>query len=622
MSINTNPMQASCLTAKKIIVYLACTAAIASAFMPTRAAEFTLDNGVQAKINTTVTFGSAYRTEDPDAGLLGPLSSARVPGAPAGKLGGNAGSSDLNFRKDSRVSSVLKGMADIELKKDNFGVFVRAKAWRDFALTDDLRPYGNFANGYKQGAPLSDEGFHPEAKFSNAQIVDAYVFGEVNVGTSAPLGIKVGRQFLNWGSARFVGGGINVINPLDVPGALRPGALPEESKLPVGMVYANLQNSKAWGLEGFVQLESRNMVLPGCGTFNSAANYAPVGCNYVSVLPTASDPVALANGRYGHRSADVTASDAGQFGVSWRLTPEEMNTDFRLFAMNYHSRAPSIRGYNANVAGTYGALGTGTPPSFSRLTDPNGMQYSMLYPENMQMFAASFESKPAPGTQVFGELAYRPNQAINLNASDLIAAFLQRSPTSALNLAKGVNAIPPGGSFDGFDRFAVTNLSLGATQIFPKQLGAERVVLTGEVGFSNVAGLPDVGTLRYGRSDDFGLAQVNALPCTDTTIAKLQCAQTGFVTSSSWGYRLRVAATYVVPAIGANITPSLYFAHDVNGYSYDGSYLEGRRTLRSAVRADWGKKYFAEVQYNQISGSTYNNQSDRDTLTVFGGVNF
>ncbi len=590
--------------------------------MPVNAVEFTLDNGVQAKVNATVTYGTTYRTEDPDAGLLGPLSSARVPGAPAGQLGGNAGSSDLNFRKDSRVSSVLKGSADFELKKDNFGVFVRAKAWRDFALTDDLRPYGNFANGYKADAPLSDDGFHAEAKFSNAQIVDAYVFGEFNVGASAPLAIKVGRQFLNWGSARFVGGGINVINPLDVPGALRPGALPEESRLPVGMIYANLQNNKAWGVEGFLQLESRSMVLPGCGTFNSAVNYAPVGCNYVSVLPTAADPVALATGRYAHRAADVNASDSGQAGLSWRLTPEDMNTDFRLFAVNYHSRAPSIRVTNPNVASGYGALGTGTPASFSRLTDPNGLQYAILYPENMQVFAASFESKPAPGTQLFGELAYRPNQAINLNASDLIAAFLQRSPTSALNLAKGTVAIPAGGTFDGFDRFAVTNLSLGATQIFSKQLGAERVVLTGEVGFSNVAGLPDAGTLRYGRSDDFGLAQVNTLPCTDTTIAKLQCAQTGFVTSSSWGYRLRVAATYVAPALGANITPSIFFAQDVNGYSYDGSFLEGRRTLRTAVRADWGKKYFAEIQLNQISGGTYNNQSDRDTLTVFGGINF
>jgi hypothetical protein len=622
MSTNKTTLHAPGLTAKKTMVCLACTAAMAAASMPTSAADFTLDNGVQGKVNATVTYGTTYRTEDPDAGLLGPLSSARVPGAPAGRLGGNAGSSDLNFRKDSRVSSVLKGMADIELKKDNFGIFVRAKAWRDFALTDDLRPYGNFANGYKADAPLSDDGFHAEAKFSNAQIVDAYVFGQVNVGAAAPMTIKVGRQFLSWGSARFVGGGINVINPLDVPGAQRPGALPEESRLPVGMIYANLQNSKSWGLEGFLQLESRSMVLPGCGTFYSAANYAPVGCNYVSVLPTASDPVALANGRYGHRSADVNASDAGQFGLSWRLTPEEMNTDLRLFAMNYHSRAPSIRGYNPNIAGTYGALGTGTPPSFSRLTDPNGLQYAMIYPENMQMFAASFESKPAPGTQVFGELAYRPNQAINLNASDLIAAFLQRSPNSALNLAKGVNAIPAGGSFDGYDRFAVTNLSLGATQIFPKQLGAERVVLTGEVGLSNVAGLPDAGTLRYGRSDDFGLAQVNTLPCADTTIAKLQCAQTGFVTASSWGYRLRLAATYAVPAIGATLTPSIFFAQDVNGYSYDGSFLEGRRTLRSAVRADWGKKYFAEVQLNQIAGGAYNNQSDRDTLTVFGGVNF
>lgn len=541
-----------------------------------------------------------------------------MPGTPAGQLAGNAGSSDLNFSKGAPVSTVLKGIGDIELKKNNFGLFARAKFWRDFALTDQSRPYGNTPNGFASGAALSDNGYAAEAKFSNAQLVDAYVFGEFDVGAQAPLGVKLGKQFLNWGGARMVGGGINVINPLTVPGAMRPGATPEESKLPVGMLSANLQSSKTWGLEGFVQYESVNTVLAGCGTFNGVPNFAPIGCNYVSVLPTASDPVALSTGRYAHRAPDVNAADSGQYGLSWRISPQDLNTDFRLYAMNYHSRMPSIRVTNANVGGTYGVL-TGT---LSRLTDANGLKYAMLYPENTQLVGLSFDAKPAPGMQLFGELAYRPNQPLNLNASDLIAAFLQRSPVSALNLAKATNAISAGGSFDGYDRFAVTSMSLGATQVFPKQLGAERVVLTGEMGYSSVAGLPDVGTLRYGRSDDFGLAQVTGQACTDPTVSKVACVQDGFVTSSAWGYRVRVAATYAVPAIGANLTPSIFYAQDVRGYSYDGTFLEGRKTVRTALRADWGKKYFAELQYNAISGGTYNNQSDRDTYAIFAGANF
>ena len=142
---------------KKTCVYSACISTLTALATSVGAAEFSLDNGVQAKVNATVTYGSTYRTEDPDAGLLGALSAARVPGAPAGQLGGNAGSSDLNFRKDSHVSTVLKGVADIELKKNNLGVFARAKLWRDFAMTEELGKITNILEAalLTAGEPVS-----------------------------------------------------------------------------------------------------------------------------------------------------------------------------------------------------------------------------------------------------------------------------------------------------------------------------------------------------------------------------------------------------------------------------------------------------------------------------------
>jgi polyribonucleotide nucleotidyltransferase len=50
-------------------------------------------------------------------------------------------------------------------------------------------------------------------------------------------------------------------------------------------------------------------------------------------------------------------------------------------------------------------------------------------------------------------------------------------------------------------------------EIIPKALGADRLMLTGEFGWSRVGGLPDPGVLRYGRSDDYGTA-VQAAPPT------------------------------------------------------------------------------------------------------------
>lgn len=581
--------------------------------------EFNLDNGVQAKLNATVTFGSAYRLEDADARQLGALAASKVPGAPAGMLVGNVGGSDLNFQKGTPVSTVLKATADLELRKNGYGVFLRAKTWHDYALIDGTaRGWGNYVNQYTPFVPLRDDGMHPEARFSGTEIVDAYAFGSVDVGAANPVNLKIGRQFLNWGEARMIGGGINIINPVNAPGATRPGATPEESRLAVGMVSASFAQGKDWGLDGFLQYESRTTVLPGCGTFYAVANFAPTGCNYVGVLAALTDAQALATQRYVHRSPDVNAADGGQGGLAWRLSSEALATDMRLYAMNYHSRNPSIRVTNPNVAGGYGAL-TGT---VSRLTDPNGLKYGMVYPENIQLFGVGVQSRPLPGLQLSGELAYRPNQPLNLNASDLIAAFVARTPTSALNLAKGVNNLAPGAIFDGYDRYAVTTLNLGATQVVPKWAGAERVVFSAELGYSAVAGLPDAGRLRYGRSDDYGVAALTGLPCTDNTLSKVSCPQDGFVTSSAWGYRVRVAATYAAPFMGATLTPSLYYAQDVTGYSYDGTFMEGRRVVRPTLRADWGKKYFAEVQYNFISGGTYNTQSDRDTFGVVVGMQF
>jgi hypothetical protein len=74
--------------------------------------------------------------------------------------------------------------------------------------------------------------------------------------------------------------------------------------------------------------------------------------------------------------------------------------------------------------------------------------------------------------RVFGELAYRPNQPLNINGTDILTAFLLRAPNSLLQLQKNILAVPAGGSFDGYDRFAVTTLNLGTNKVFPKALGA------------------------------------------------------------------------------------------------------------------------------------------------------
>ena len=599
-------------------------AALASFSLPLAAMDFKLDDGVEVSAKATVTAGTMIRTESPDPAIYSLSMSNRV-GAPPGQMTSHtAGAGDLNFEKNKPVSTVIKAVADLQVKKQEFGAFARIMAWEDTELKGGNRAEGNFANGLARNASLSDAGFSPAAKFGNAIIGDAYVFGKAKVGESSVLDFRLGRQTLTWGTARLTPGGINVVNPVNVAAIQRPGALPEESPIPVGMVYANLAAGKNWGAEGFVQYEFRPTELPGCGTFFSTANYLAPGCNASAMqafAPDLNEAAGLARGTYVHRrSSDDLASDGGQYGLSLRYAAEGLNTDFRAYALNYHSRAPQLRVYLPNVAGGYGTLAGAL--NSTRLTDPNGLQYSLTYAEDIKLYGLSFNTKINPTLSLYGEVAYRPNQPISLNASDLIAAFVTRAPTTALNVARGVNAIAPGGTFDGYDRFKVTTGTIGTTKVIPQVLGAERLVILGELAVSHVAGLPSLGVLRYGRADDFSRGALDGQVCTDTSGTGKQCAQDGYVSKNAWGLRLILSATYPGAVLGATVTPSLYLSKDVAGYSYDGTFLKDRQVVRPGVRFDWNKKYFANIQYSLVSGGAYNTFTDRDTLSLVVGASF
>ena len=202
---------------------------------------------------------------------------------------------------------------------------MRAIGWYDFTLGHADASYGNYSNRYQANAPLSDNGFAKEAKFGNVLFRDAYVYGEFDLPQGMVLDARLGRQVLNWGTSQFLAGGVNAaINPTDFVAMLRPGAAPQDAKLPLGMLSASLKLGKEWKLDGFVPYESRSNVLPGCGTYFDFASFVPPGCNMAAAIaaPIAGTPLSsipaltekslLTNGLFIHRGQDASASDAGR----------------------------------------------------------------------------------------------------------------------------------------------------------------------------------------------------------------------------------------------------------------------------------------------------------------------
>ena len=578
---------------------------MAAACFQAAAIDIQLGEGVEAKFHGAVTWGTQIRTESPSPDAYADWPSRVVPGTPKGHLQGQTGGSNLNFAKGQAISNVLKLVWDLDLKKDNMGLFVRGRAWHDFALGEKNAAYGNYPNGFQPNQPLSDKGFAPSARFGNLDLHEVFVYGQVDAGADTPLKLRLGRQVLAWGGPLLGMGGVNAaINPADVASMLRPGALPSESRLPVGMVSAQWAPSSLWRLEGFAAYESRSAVLPGCGTFFDVQSFAPQGCEFAA-LAGASEQSLLARGAYLNRNAEVKAASTGAYGFLVGYKAEPWDADVKFFAMNTHSANPSLRL-------TINALTPGV----------RSVSYAMVYPEDVSLMGLSFIKKLTPTTRLLGEVAYRPHQPITLNAFDVLSSFASRSPASVLALNKGINSLPVGASFDAYDRFAVTTGSLGVNTVFPKTLGAERISLLAEVGVSQVRGLPDSAVLRYGRPVGYnGAAYTGGPACVDTVPGKT-CTSDGYISSSAWGLRMLASARYAPAGSGITWTPSLLWARDVRGYSYDGLYSEGRTLLRPALRAEFGRRYFGDLQYHRFSGGRYNLRIDRDHVSLVAGARF
>lgn len=561
----------------------------------------------KGSINTTVVVGTQTRMQSQDQKLM-----FKANGASQG-MGGNAltgqndDDSNLNYKKGDQVSTVLKAYSEMRLKREDTEVVLAAKAWYDYGQSHDDRPWGNYPNGYRAGEPLSDNGFDSLAKFSGVALMNAYVGQRFSIGGQA-LDVRLGNQVLQqWGERSSIGGGLAAISPIDIGAFRRPGALAAESTIPVPQITARWQFVDNQSVEAFYQFMFRHSELPGCGTYFAASDYLAEGCNGVFPGGAQTDGAKLAAGNFVKRTGTVEPDDGGQFGLAYRLRLGPINTNLALYFAQYHNRLPNLDVVKSTRATPY-------IPG-----DPGGLnaQYGTEYADNVRVWGLSFDSKVASAT-VFGELTYRPNQPLGLNGTDLLNAFL--SNTAPTPLRQDAINTAAGGTFQAFDRKQMLQLQLGVLQPFKDVLGADTLILAGEAGYRRYPNLPDVNQRRYGRSTVFGLGPVNGV-CTAATAT---CSNDGYVTEDSWGYRLRASARYPGLLTGADLVPTIGFAHDVKGWTHDNTFNQGRKILNVSLRGEYQKRYFADVSYFTVlgKGGDFDNLRDRDYLNLAVGYSF
>ena len=495
---------------------------------------------------------------------------------------------------------------------------------------------------------LDDKGFDDFAKASGVELLDAFVYGTFYLGENqVPLDLRLGRQVASWGESTFIQNGINSINPIDVSAFRRPGAEIKEGLLPVSMFTLSAGLTDALSVDLFYQLDWEKTVIDGCGTYFSTADVAATGCEVVTLTNLISDeqnmngienPAAPGTfisppGLFIERRPDIEPDDTGQYGVALRYFAEKLaGSEFGLYYMNYHSRIPYLGGFtSANEQ-------LGGPPDTPFIPgDPLGgnPQYFAEFPEDIELFGLSFATNFA-GFAVSGEVSYRPDYPVQINTTELLQGAVGLAPWSTMTPI--IIAAGPGAPAPGYDRLAVTQAQVTFIRFFERVLGASRLSFAAEIGANWVGSLPDQSEQRYGRSPIFGMGYFEPIPlpspplppgefitCEDgnalagvdvpNTNAR-NCTTDGYVTDSSWGYRVRAGLTYNDVFAGVNLTPRLAWSHDVDGYSPNSNFTEGAKALSVGVTFEYLNRYTASLDYTSFSGGDFSTIKDRDFASL------
>ncbi|MGD9021181.1 MAG: DUF1302 domain-containing protein [Lysobacterales bacterium] len=582
----------------------------------------------RGSFDTTISYGASWRANDLDPDYVGqayhdPLVvglnylQRRELDLP-GKWSVNNDNGNRNYPDaGDLVAHTIKFTSELDISKDNYGLFTRFMGFYDFENADqDFLP------------AEADERVGKDLR-----LLDLYVWAEHEVGERF-LNWRLGRQVVSWGESLFIQGGINVINPVDVSRLRVAGAELKEAFEGVNMLWGTIDLTPKLSVEALYMFEYREIIPDPTGVFFSTDDIGTPGASFVMLGFGAPDQPVINPDLYDHvcvqgnydesdsplpaslvaagcgaavgRVDGIDASDSGQYGVAFRYFADIMNgTEFGFYFLNYHSRLPVLSG----TAVTYpGIAQTG--------------EYYTEYPEDIQLYGISFNSNVGTWA-VSGEVSYRPNLPLQMDDIELLIAAL--SPTNPFIAAPALRFYSQMGEFDfgetipGWAEHESWQAQISTLKVFGPNnfLRANAVTFAAEVGYNYVADLPDKDCMRYnGPGTDLG-------GMFDYTSGYLRNPLTepadGFADDSSWGYRFVIKADYN-NAIGATtISPRFAWSHDVSGTTPGpgGSFIDGRKQWTIGVGFNYLEKWVFDFSYTDFSGGgIYNLMQDRDFYTA------
>jgi hypothetical protein len=531
------------------VVAAACTLCILTLVPLPRqghALRFRISEDLVVDLDATLTYGAAWRLRKPDDVLLKNF---------------NGDDGNRNFKRYDMISNRFTIVAETDIQYANYGTFVRARGFYDFAYSghnaNDSPSTNN--NGPLNGGPLVNNRDFTHAvkqrygEFS--EVLDAYAYGMFRPADHL-LVLRAGRLVTSWGESRFIPGISSTQSPVDATQLNVPGVEIKEVLLPVAQIYGQIDLVENLTLAAYYQFEWRETRLDEAGTYFGTADFLDhSGHHYLVSAPSPATVFATVD-----RAKDHEPRANGQWGIALRYLSETLNdTEFGMYFINYHDKLPQIVGQaHGGVASAVDWTSLGLPAETAdKLEAADVSSYFLRFAEDVKLYGLSVATGTGQ-TNVAGEASYRQNLPVQLRDSGNVLGF----------------------SYSGGD---VLQVQGSVVHRFSPPLLADSTTLTAEAGFNQAYGTGDRELLN----DPF-----------------------------AWGYTATINFEYFKILPGLDLSVPITFRHNVSGVSsVSGTFAEGRNS--AAARLDFTYRYtwkFSIGYTEYVGGAKRNPLIDRGFL--------